>query len=143
MRVPTEETAHPREWGYDLLMYGQEEILKGSDTAVLVAFAALAFQQIRGGEPQPHYNVGYGILLVSVLLCALIHFFLGTALVGRGRRLIGRRAQGARVTVSGLWSAVAWLAGLLQLLCVIVGLVLILREEPPALLERYLLPYFR
>src|SRR5262245_59764161 len=99
MRVPTEETAHPRGWGYDLLLTGQEEVLKSSDTAVLVAFAALAFQQIRGGDPLPHYNVGYGFLLVSILLCAGLHFCLGTALVGRARGLIrGRPRRGRRVT---------------------------------------------
>jgi hypothetical protein len=145
MGAPAEEAdAQPKEWGYDLLLSGQEEVLKGSDTGVLVAFAALAFQQIRGGEPRPHYNVGYGFLLVSVLLCAAIHFFLGTALVGRARKLLrGGGTKTRRLSVSALYTTVAWAAGLLQLFCIVVGLVLILREDPPSILERYLLPYFR
>src|SRR5262249_40441048 len=142
MGAPKEDPPHPKEWGYDLLLSGQDEVLRGSDTGVLVAFAALAFQQIRGGGPRPHYNVGYGFLLVSVLLCAFIHFFLGTALVGRARSLLRGRSR-RRLSGSALYTTVAWAAGLLQLTCIVVGLILVLREEPPALLERYLLPYFR
>jgi hypothetical protein len=52
----------------DLLVYGTDEILKGTDMGTLAAFAALAFQQIRG-KVEPHHGLGCSILLVSVV-CA-------------------------------------------------------------------------
>ena len=104
MPSPIEEAPpQPDEWGYDLLMYGHEQILRGSDNGVLVAFAALAFQQIRGGEPQPHYNVGFALLLFSVLMCAVIHFAMGNVYVGRARRMLRRVSAGS---VSGIPSTV-------------------------------------
>src|SRR5262245_11908462 len=123
MPSPTEDpTAQPDEWGYDLLLYGHEQILRGSDNGVLVAFAAIAFQQIRGGEAQPHFNLGFGILLVSVLMCAVVHFAMGNAYVGKARRLINRRHETRRQTAGRwLYIAVAWTAGVIQLVCIVVG----------------------
>ena len=133
-----EPPPQPEEWGYDLLLYGHEQVLRGSDTGVLVAFAALAFQQIRGGDPQPHNNVGFGILLFSVLMCAVIHFAMGNVYVGRARRLILRRQDRRRhVAVRGLYTTVALIAGILQLGCIILGLVLVLLPEPPPFLEAW------
>jgi len=131
-----EVQAQPEEWGYELLIYGHEQILRGSDNGVLVAFAALAFQQIRGGEPKPHYNVGFGILLFSVLMCAIVHFAMGNVYVGRARRLILKRDESRRqLAVRGLYVAVAWAAGLAQLGCIVLGLILIFLPEPPAFLR--------
>src|SRR5262249_27496199 len=78
--------------GYDLLLYGQEEVLRASEMAVLAAFAALAYQQLRE-EKGPFAGVASALLLVSVFLCAVVHFFLGTVFVGRGRRLIRKQEE--------------------------------------------------
>jgi hypothetical protein len=50
--IPTPESQHDS-WGYDLFLYGNEQILRGSDNGTLVAFAAIAFQQIRGKSEPP------------------------------------------------------------------------------------------
>src|SRR5262245_19311838 len=139
MTPRTEEAPpQPQEWGFDLLLYGHEQILRGSDTGVLVAFAALAFQQIRGGEARPHFNLGFGLLLFSVLMCAVVHFAMGNVYVGRARRLILRedetRWQGA---VRGTYTLVAWAAGVVQLGCILLGLVLVLLPAPPAFLRAW------
>src|SRR5262245_26339360 len=133
MSSPTEDSKpQPEEWGYDLLLYGHEQMLRGSDNGVLVAFAAIAFQQIRGGEPQPHFNVGFGILLFSVLMCAMVHFAMGNVYVGRARRLIhGRRETRRQLAARGLYTTIAWVAGVVQLGCVVLGLVLVLLPAPP------------
>jgi hypothetical protein len=124
------------EWGYDLLLYGHEQILRGSDTGVLVAFAALAFQQIRGGEPQPHYNVGYAAMLLSVLMCAVVHFAMGNVYVGRARGLIRGQTPNRRQTISsGVGTTVAFIAGGIQLACIVLGLILILLPQPPAFMQ--------
>jgi hypothetical protein len=126
----------PDDRGYDLWLYGHEQMLRGSDNGVLVAFAALAFQQIRGGEPQPHYRIGFALLLISVLMCAVVHFAMGNVYLGRGRRLIERRRETFRQSaVRGLYLVVAWGAGLTQLACIMLGLVLILMPEPPEFLR--------
>ena len=128
----------PEEWGYDLLLYGHEQMLRGSDNGVLVAFAALAFQQIRGGESQPHYNLGFGVLLFSVLMCAVVHFAMGNAYISRARRTILRRKETWRQSaLRGLSTTVAWAAGMVQLACIVVGLLLVLTPEPPAVLQRW------
>jgi hypothetical protein len=86
--TPPAAGEQPEGLGYELLLYGHEQVLRGSDNGVLVAFAALAFQQIRGGDSQPHYNIGFGFLILSVLLCGVVHFAMGNVHIGRGRRLI-------------------------------------------------------
>ncbi len=53
----------------EMLLYGTQEVVRGSDTGTLGAFAALAFQQIRG-KSEPHHQLGCGFLLFSVLMCA-------------------------------------------------------------------------
>ncbi|HKB40306.1 MAG TPA: hypothetical protein VKD72_28000 [Gemmataceae bacterium] len=140
MVVPRTEDAppQPEEWGYDLLLYGHEQILRGSDTGVLVAFAAIAFQQIRGGETPPHANAGFGILLFSVVMCAVIHFAMGNVYVGRARRLILQRKEKRRhTTLRGICMVIAWIAGIVQLVCIILGLVLVLMPEPPTFLAAW------
>jgi hypothetical protein len=113
-------------------------MLRGSDNGVLVAFAALAFQQIRGGENQPHFKVGFALLLVSVLMCAVVHFAMGNVYLGKGRRLIdGRRETLRQHAARGLYLTVAWAAGLAQLACVLLGLLLVLMPEPPAFLRAW------
>ncbi len=141
---PAEATpaALPEDWGYDLLLYGQEQILRASDNGVLVAFAAIAFQDIRG-DKLPHYNTGFGFLLFSVLMCAVVHFALGSAFVGRARRLIRRQQESrGQFLVHGASLALAWLAGAVQLSCIVVGLILVLSQEPPPLLRDLLSKLF-
>jgi hypothetical protein len=122
--------------GYDLWLYGHEQMLRGSDNGVLVAFAALAFQQVRGGETLPHYRIGFALLLFSVLMCAVVHFAMGNVYLGKGRRLIDRRRETLRQSaVRGVYLTVAWGAGMAQLACVLLGLVLILLPEPPEFLR--------
>lgn len=135
--------AEPDDMGYDLLLYGTEQIMRGSDNGVLVAFAALAFQQIRGGTSLPHFNVGFGFLIFSVLMCGVVHFAMGTVYVGRGRRLIRGQNEKRRHRLShGAYTAVAWAAGLIQLVCILVGLILVMFTEPPTWLRDHLLRYF-
>jgi hypothetical protein len=137
--TPSEDSAtEPEDRGYDLWMYGHEHMLRGSDNGVLVAFAALAFQQIRGGETLPHFKLGFDLLLFSVLMCAVVHFAMGNVYLGRGRRLIDRRRQTIRQSVAcGLYLTVAWAAGLTQLICVLLGLLLVLVPEPPEFLHTW------
>ncbi|WP_152052468.1 hypothetical protein [Tautonia marina] len=131
----------------ELLLFGNEEILRGSDNATLVAFAALAFQDLRGGEGVAQH-AGSVFLLFSVLCCALVHFALGNAYIHRARSLLRpggprrrrrQRRSGEARTVS---LGIVWLAVLTQMTCIALGLLLILPKQPPALLVRYLLPWF-
>lgn len=144
MSAPNEESAaKPDELGYDLLLYGNEQIIRASDSGVLVAFAALAFQTIRT-DKLPYANMGFGLLLFSVLLCAVVHFAIGSAYVGRGRRLIrGEKEDRRAVVLRRTHTTVAWLAGVAQLLCIVLGLLLVLVPEPPAFLRVYLLDHFQ
>jgi hypothetical protein len=136
--TPTEDTNSTEDRGYDLWLYGHEQMLRGSDNGVLVAFAALAFQQIRGGETQPHFKIGFALLLFSVLMCAVVHFAMGSVYLGKGRSLIDRRRLTLQqAVVHRLYLMVAWGAGLTQLVCVILGLLLILMPEPPAFLRSW------
>jgi hypothetical protein len=139
---PNEDAAtQPEDRGYDLWLYGHEQMLRGADSGVLVAFAALAFQQIRGGETQPHYRTGVALLLFSVLMCAVVHFAMGNVYLGKGRCLIDRRRQTLRHSVvRGFYLTVAWGAGLTQLACILLGLLLVLVPEPPAILRTWGLP---
>jgi hypothetical protein len=127
--------------GADLLVYGTDEILKGTDTATLVAFAALAYQQIKG-KGEAHQDLGCILLLISVLACAVVHLSIGNAYVGRARLILKkqeatRRQQLLRVASYGT----AWLAAGLQFTTLLGGLVLILLQKPPVMLMRFLKPY--
>ena len=59
----------PESWAYDLLLYGNEHIIRGSDTGTLVALGGIAVQALRG-KGLPHQQFGCGVLLASVLFCA-------------------------------------------------------------------------
>jgi hypothetical protein len=143
MSSPTQQPEPPNEnWGYDLLLYGNEQILRGSDNGTLVAFAALAFQQIRG-KGEPHQDIGCGFLLFSVLMCALIHLAIGNVYVGRARKIIRRQAETQRHRlVSSLSLGVAWVAAIIQFLCIIIGIILVLADPPPQFLQDYVLAFF-
>jgi hypothetical protein len=139
MSTPTEQSVgpatQPEDWGYELLLYGNEQILRASDNGVLVAFAAIAFQEIRG-DKLPHHNTGFSLLLFSVLLCAVVHFAIGNAYVGRAKRLIRRHKDaGRRSLTQWLYTTLTWVAGVGQLLCIVIGLCLVLMAEPPAFLR--------
>jgi hypothetical protein len=137
MSAPDQE-ADPQaeEWGRELLLQGQEHMLRGADTGVLVAFAAMAFQELRGGEKQPHHDIAFELLLLSVLFCAVIHFALGNAYVWRSKKLM-RRKKGENSNSIGqrIFAVLAWLAGVLQLLCILAGLVLLFLPSAPAFLR--------
>lgn len=124
--------------GYELLLYGNEQILRGSDNGTLVAFAAIAFQQIRG-RGALHNDVGCGILMLSVLLCAVIHFAIGYAYLGRARRMIGHQRETPRdLRQRKAYIRLAWITALVQFVCVILGTGLILIETAPPWLQRWL-----
>ncbi len=128
--------------GYELLLYGNEQILRGSDNGTLVAFAAIAFQQIRG-RGLLHNDVGCGILMLSVLLCAAVHFLIGYAYIGRARRMIGRQEeQRAHERSRRRYLALALIGLFVQFVLVIVGTVLILIETPPTWLSEPLSAIF-
>lgn len=129
-------------YGMDLLMYGNEQILQGSDTGTLVAFAALAFQQIRG-KGEPHQILGCGILLFSVMMCALVHFAIGNAYIGRAKKLLRQRmeSRGARL-IRRTSHVFAWIAATIQFLCLIAGTALILPEHAPLFVQRHVMPWF-
>ena len=131
------------EFGADLLVYGTDEILKGTDTATLVAFAALAYQQIKG-KGDPHQDFGCVLLLLSVLACAIVHLSIGNAYVGRARMILKRTHSGRRQQLVRMASyGVAWLAATFQFVTLIGGLVLILLEKPPVTLVKYLKLFVR
>src|SRR5262245_42094718 len=110
-RTQEDPAAASDDFGFNLLLYGNEQILRGSDNGVLLAFAALALQQVRE-DKQPHYYVGFGFFLVSVLLCALVHFLMGNAYVGRARLLIRKKRESRRqFTVRSTYVTLAWCAG--------------------------------
>jgi hypothetical protein len=147
-QTPPPSAATPEEGvTQELLLFGNEEILRGSDNATLVAFAALAFQDLRGGEGVAQH-AGSIFLLFSVLCCALVHFALGNAYIHRARSMLrpGGPSRRRRRQPSGEARAVSlgivWLAVLTQMTCIALGLLLILPKQPPALLVRYLLPWF-
>jgi hypothetical protein len=143
MTPPSQDTS-PESVGQELLLFGNEEILRGSDNGTLVAFAALAFQELRGGSEAVH-RAGCVFLLFSVLFCALVHFALGNAYIHRARSML-RRQQSTRPRRRSVFRAVnlglVWLTVLSQFACLAVGLLLILPEKPPGLLSRYLMPLF-
>lgn len=124
--------------GYELLLYGNEQILRGSDNGTLVAFVAIAFQQIRG-RGEFHNDVGCGLLLFSVLMCAVVHFSIGYAYVGRAAKMLEHRREGRRdVWIRRRFIHLAWFATLIQFVLVFMGSALILYEKAPPWMERWL-----
>lgn len=141
-RPDLDEHGLPDSWGYDLLLYGNDQVIRGSDTGTLVAFGAIAFQELRGNS-QPHQHFGCGLLLFSVLLCAVVHFAVGGASVGRARTIIRGSSEGRRERLMRRTNnAVAWVATALQFVLILVGTILVLKETPPALLQKYLISLF-
>jgi hypothetical protein len=147
-QTPPPSAATPEEGvTQELLLFGNEEILRGSDNATLVAFAALAFQDLRGGEGVAQH-AGSIFLLFSVLCCALVHFALGNAYIHRARSMLRpvgphrRRRRQPSGEARAVSLGIVWLAVLTQMTCIALGLLLILPKQPPALLVRYLLPWF-
>ncbi|QDV35084.1 hypothetical protein [Tautonia plasticadhaerens] len=144
MSSPSQDSSPPDPVGQELLFFGNEEILRGSDNGTLVAFAAIAFQELRGGGESVH-RVGCIFLLFSVLFCALVHFALGNAYIYRARSMI-RRQPSSRPRRRAVFRVVnlglVWVTVLSQFACLAVGLLLILPERPPGLLVRHLLPLF-
>jgi hypothetical protein len=132
----------PENWGYDLLLYGNDQIIRGSDTGTLVALGAIAFQALKG-KGLPHQHFGCGVLLLTVLLCAVVHFAVGGASVGRARTIIRglKETRGHRL-FRQTNQVVAWIAAALQFALILLGILLVLRETPPAFLQRYLLSLF-
>jgi hypothetical protein len=127
----------------DLLVYGTDEILKGTDTATLVAFAALAYQQIKG-KGAPHHNLGCILLLISVLACAIVHLSIGNAYVGRARMILKRHEPTRRQHLVRMASyGIAWAAAAVQFVSLLGGLLLILIEKPPAMLMKYIKPFLQ
>jgi hypothetical protein len=132
----------PENWGYDLLLYGNDQVIRGSDTGTLVAFGAIAFQELKG-KSQPHQHFGCGILLFSVLLCAVVHFAVGGASVGRARAIIrGSKETTRHRLVRKTNQVIAWIAAALQFALIVVGITLVLKATPPAILQKYLLSLF-
>lgn len=128
----------PEGWGYDLLLYANEQLLRGSDNVTLVAFAGLAFQQIRG-KGEIHHDIACGILLFSVLLCAIVHFAIGNAYLGRARRMIqGQRESRRQHMVNQASFGVVWMAAGFQFFCVVIGTLLMFPQKPPEFLQRWL-----
>jgi hypothetical protein len=132
----------PGDWGYELLLQGNEEILKGSDTGTLVAFGALAYQQIQG-KAEMHQNLGCALLLLSVFMCAVVHLSMGNAYVKRGKALIHRTAELRRLLLSRKMNiTTTWLAVVMQFVLVVTGALLILVDKPPPFVTRLLQSVF-
>ena len=130
---PSDSDKDTEALGHELMLYGHEQLMRASDNSTLVAFAAIAFQEIRGdGGDGPGPKVGCALLLLSVLMCAFVHFAMGNAFMGRARRLIRhqRRSLGSELR-HGLHVSLAWLAALTQFGLVIVGTMLVLMDNPP------------
>jgi len=132
----------PESWAYDLLLYGNEHIIRGSDTGTLVALGGIAVQALRG-KGLPHQQFGCGVLLASVLFCALVHFAVGGASVGRARTILrrARESRGHRL-FRQTNQVVAWIATAIQIALLVLGIILILKESPPGFFQKYLLPLF-
>ena len=63
---------------------------------------------------------------------------MGNVYVGRARRLIHRRRETRKqLAARGSYPTVAWVAGILQLGCVVLGLVLVLLPTPPPFLKAW------
>lgn len=136
------QAPRPEGWEYDLLLYSNDLILRGSDNGTIVAVTAIALQEIRG-QDQPFHKLGSGLLIASIVLCAFMHFCVGMMYRGQAREMIDREDDGEsgrprphllRGSVSGL----AWILGLLQFATMIGGIWLILADEPPFWVKRFL-----
>ena len=140
---PEAEEEEPDGAWLDVLMYGMEHLVRGSDTGTLVAFGALAFQSIQGKEDN-NQSIGGVILLFSIAMCAVVHFAIGNAEVARAKSIF-RRTEGNRRTIvvraASYW--IAWLSTILQFVSMVIGMVLLLWDKPPAVLLKYIVPYFQ
>jgi hypothetical protein len=144
MNVPgkPEHLALPEGWGYDLLLYGNDQVIQGSDTGTLIALGSIAFQALRG-KGLPHQHFGCGILLLSVLFCAMVHFSVGGASVSRARAIIrGWRESMPHRMFRQANQLFAWFAAAVQFVLIVIGMLLVLKDKPPELLQRYLLDLF-
>jgi hypothetical protein len=132
----------PDSWGYDLLLYGNEQVIRGSDTGTLVALGGIAVQALRG-KGLPHQQFGCGVLLASVLFCAVVHFAVGGASVGRAQIIIRGTRESRRHWLFRMTNqVVAWIAAAIQFVLIVLGTILILKESPPDFFQKYLLPLF-
>jgi hypothetical protein len=122
----------------DMLLFGTQEIVRGSDTGTLGAFAALAFQQIRG-KGEAHQQLGCGILLFSVLMCALVHVATGSAYFRRAKQILRETSDARRqLMIKRVSFAGAVVAAVIQLLFLAAGIFLILVDKPPAVFLRFI-----
>jgi hypothetical protein len=120
----------------EMLLFGTQEIVRGSDTGTLGAFASLAFQQIRG-KGLPHQQLGCGLLLFSVLMCALVHVATGNAYFRRAKQILREPSEARRhLMIKRVSFTGALIAALIQLVFLGVGIFLVLIEEPPAVLNQ-------
>jgi hypothetical protein len=138
----SENQSLPESWGYELLLYGNDHIVRGSDTGTLVALGSLAFQGLKG-KGLPHQQFGCSLLLLSVLFCAIVHFAVGGASVGRARFII-RGLQESRVHRIFRYGnqLIAWIAASIQFALILMGILLVLKETPPAFAQRLILWLF-
>ncbi|MGF1581423.1 MAG: hypothetical protein ACFCD0_19025 [Gemmataceae bacterium] len=118
---------------HELRLYGGELILRSSDNCTLVAFAGIALQEIRGRTELAH-NIGSGLFLLAVLLCAVVHFCIGNSYLSRARRLLKSETT-KRPVVGSLFLTIAWIAGFTQFLCIALGLLLVLPADPLPFLD--------
>jgi hypothetical protein len=124
----------------EMLLYGTQEIVRGSDTGTLGAFAALAFQQIRG-KSEAHQQLGCGLLLFSVLMCALVHVATGSAYFRRAKQILSETSDARRqLMIKRVSFAGALVAALIQLIFLAIGIFLILVDKPPAMLHKIITP---
>ena len=125
-----------------MLLFGTQEIVRGSDTGTLGAFAALAFQQIRG-KGEPHHQLGCGFLLFSILMCALVHVATGNAYFRRAKLILRESSEARRhLMIKRVSFTGAVVAALIQLVCLALGTILVLLERPPDLLKTFIMDHF-
>lgn len=122
----------------EMLLYGTQEVVRGSDTGTLGAFAALAFQQIRG-KSEPHHQLGCGLLLFSVLMCALVHVATGSAYFRRAKQILRETSDARRqLMIKRVSFAGAVVAAIIQLIFLGIGMFLILVDKPPAMFHQFI-----
>jgi hypothetical protein len=140
---PTEPESPVDSWGIELILHGNEEILKGSDTGTLIAFAAIAYQQIKG-ESTPSQQFGCGMLVFSVFMCAFVHLSIGNAYIRRAKAIMLGRGELVRLLLHRrLNITLAWIAVVVQFTATAIGTLLIFTAKPPPLIDKYLLQWFR
>ncbi len=141
-RAPEPEAPADDSTVLDMLLFGTQEIVRGSDTGTLGAFAALAFQQIRG-KGESHQQLGCGILLFSVLMCALVHVATGNAYFRRAKQILRESSEARRhLMIKRVSFTGAVVAALIQLICLAIGMILVLLEKPPPLLKKIIMELF-